>query len=200
MASESAINGTFVPQNSYGSIEQSGYTAPAYSSSNPSAPSQSNNSAADIPKDEVGWYFVEQYYTTLSRSPEKVYVCEGLTTSVREGHSLTSYSSSTTSAHNSFPATRPRRSRSVWDNGYVFFLLESAQDCRGTEPANRPSTSASRSLTSPSQKFASPMSIRKPRTTTLSSRSSARFPTSQPPTRSSPRLSSSPLRPTATLS
>ncbi|KAI4754156.1 hypothetical protein E4T52_13704 [Aureobasidium sp. EXF-3400] len=74
MASESAINGTFVPQNSYGSIEQSGYTAPAYSSSNPSAPSQSNNSAADIPKDEVGWYFVEQYYTTLSRSPEKVYL------------------------------------------------------------------------------------------------------------------------------
>ncbi|KAH0016042.1 NTF2-like protein, partial [Aureobasidium melanogenum] len=29
---------------------------------------------ADIPKDEVGWYFVEQYYTTLSRSPEKVYL------------------------------------------------------------------------------------------------------------------------------
>lgn len=127
MASESAINGTFVPQNSYGSIEQSGYTAPSYSSSNPSAPSQTNNSAADIPKDEVGWYFVEQYYTTLSRSPEKVYVCEELNTSVREGHSLTGYSSSTTSAHNSFPVTRPRRSRSVWDNGYVFFLLESAQ-------------------------------------------------------------------------
>lgn len=71
MASESAMNGTFVPQNGYGSIDQSGYTAPAYPSS---APSQSNNSAADIPKDEVGWYFVEQYYTTLSRSPEKVYL------------------------------------------------------------------------------------------------------------------------------
>lgn len=25
-------------------------------------------------KDEVGWYFVEQYYTTMSRSPEKVHV------------------------------------------------------------------------------------------------------------------------------
>ena len=74
MASESAINGTFVPQNGYGSIEQTGYAAANYPSSNPSAPSQSNNSAADIPKDEVGWYFVEQYYTTLSRSPEKVYV------------------------------------------------------------------------------------------------------------------------------
>lgn len=29
---------------------------------------------ADIPKDEVGWYFVEQYYTTLSRSPEKLHL------------------------------------------------------------------------------------------------------------------------------
>ncbi|KAL2031474.1 hypothetical protein VTO58DRAFT_106825 [Aureobasidium pullulans] len=74
MASESAINGNFVPQNGYGSIEQTGYAAANYPSSNPSAPSQSNNSAADIPKDEVGWYFVEQYYTTLSRSPEKVYL------------------------------------------------------------------------------------------------------------------------------
>jgi hypothetical protein len=26
-------------------------------------------------KDEVGWYFVEQYYTTLSKSPEKLHVC-----------------------------------------------------------------------------------------------------------------------------
>jgi hypothetical protein len=30
--------------------------------------------AAEIPKDEVGWYFVEQYYTTLSKSPERLYV------------------------------------------------------------------------------------------------------------------------------
>lgn len=83
MASESAINGTFVPQNGYPSIEQSGYTAPSYSSS--SAPAQSNNSAADIPKDEVGWYFVEQYYTTLSRSPEKIYVRQRPTKHIREG-------------------------------------------------------------------------------------------------------------------
>jgi hypothetical protein len=27
-----------------------------------------------VSKDEVGWYFVEQYYTTLSRSPEKLHV------------------------------------------------------------------------------------------------------------------------------
>ncbi|KAK5715648.1 hypothetical protein LTR15_010294 [Elasticomyces elasticus] len=34
----------------------------------------SSNPQPDIPKDEVGWYFVEQYYTTLSRSPEKLYL------------------------------------------------------------------------------------------------------------------------------
>ena len=198
MASESAINGTFVPQNGYSSIEQSGYTAPSYPSS--SAPAQSNNSAADIPKDEVGWYFVEQYYTTLSRSPEKIYVCQPPIKRIREGPSLTGCSSSTTSAHNSSLATRPRRSKSAWDNGYVFYLLDRALDCRGTNPANRPSTSASRSLTFPSARFASPMSIRRPLMTTSSSRSSARFPTSRPPTRSSPRLSSLPLKPTATSS
>lgn len=33
-----------------------------------------NGGNGDIPKDEVGWYFVEQYYTTLSKSPEKLYV------------------------------------------------------------------------------------------------------------------------------
>lgn len=125
MASESAINGNFVPQNGYGSIE-SGYTAPSYNSS--SVPAQSNNSAADIPKDEVGWYFVEQYYTTLSRSPEKIYVCQESTKSIRKGLSLTGYSSSTTSAHNSSLATRPRRSKSALDNGYVSHLLHCAKD------------------------------------------------------------------------
>lgn len=29
---------------------------------------------SEIPKDEVGWYFVEQYYTTLSRTPEKLHL------------------------------------------------------------------------------------------------------------------------------
>ncbi|RJE26057.1 hypothetical protein PHISCL_01582 [Aspergillus sclerotialis] len=29
---------------------------------------------SDIPKDEVGWYFVEQYYTTMSRNPEKLHL------------------------------------------------------------------------------------------------------------------------------
>lgn len=32
------------------------------------------NQQSDIPKDEVGWYFVEQYYKTLSRTPERLYL------------------------------------------------------------------------------------------------------------------------------
>jgi hypothetical protein len=67
-------------------------------------------------------------------------------------------------------------------------------------PVNSPSTSASRSLTSPSARSASPTSIPRPLMTTLSSRSLARSPTSRPLIRSSPKLSFSLLRPTATLS
>ncbi|KAK5654098.1 hypothetical protein OQA88_7529 [Cercophora sp. LCS_1] len=31
----------------------------------------------DLAKDEVGWYFVEQYYTTLGKSPEKIHLFYG---------------------------------------------------------------------------------------------------------------------------
>lgn len=29
---------------------------------------------AEIPKDQVAWYFVEQYYTTMSKNPDKLHV------------------------------------------------------------------------------------------------------------------------------
>lgn len=49
-----------------------------YSSTATSTTATTNGTSAatgtEIPKDEVGWYFVEQYYTTLSRSPEKLFV------------------------------------------------------------------------------------------------------------------------------
>ena len=38
--------------------------------------------ASEIPKDEVGWYFVEQYYTTLSKSPDRLYVSRMLPSSL----------------------------------------------------------------------------------------------------------------------
>ena len=79
------VNGNYAPHQGYGSLEQS--NAYAYSSNitagapQPSVPAPappstagSTTSQSAPSKDEVGWYFVEQYYTTLSRNPEKVYL------------------------------------------------------------------------------------------------------------------------------
>lgn len=87
MATESSINGNYAPHQGYGSLDQShaGYASatptsqaayPHAAAPTTGAPTtqSSASSASDIPKDEVGWYFVEQYYTTLSRSPEKLFV------------------------------------------------------------------------------------------------------------------------------
>ncbi|KAF1353609.1 hypothetical protein BDV97DRAFT_118782 [Delphinella strobiligena] len=81
MASENNVNGNYAPHQGYGSLDQNpaGYTSSkpdgvSYSHAAPSSAATANASASDIPKDEVGWYFVEQYYTTLSRSPEKLFL------------------------------------------------------------------------------------------------------------------------------
>ena len=84
MAAEvsSMPNGSYVPQHGFDQQQANN----AYASQNYNqAPAASSNSAStstaqpEIPKDEVGWYFVEQYYTTLSRTPEKLYVsCDSI--------------------------------------------------------------------------------------------------------------------------
>lgn len=48
-----------------GSFDQPAVTA---------GPADTSASGNNLSKDEVGWYFVEQYYTTLSKSPEKLHV------------------------------------------------------------------------------------------------------------------------------
>ncbi|KAG5987190.1 hypothetical protein E4U43_005190 [Claviceps pusilla] len=58
-----ATNGNFVQQEQYKNGEQATYAG---------ADSGATNS--NLSKDEVGWYFVEQYYTTLSKSPEKLHL------------------------------------------------------------------------------------------------------------------------------
>jgi len=81
------ING-YAPHQGYGGIDQqqqnnhSAYnqniatSQAAFSQPPPatSTPGTTGSSQPEISKDEVGWYFVEQYYTTLSRSPEKLYL------------------------------------------------------------------------------------------------------------------------------
>ena len=84
MAAEvsSMPNGSYAPQHGFDQQQANN----AYASQNYNqAPAASSNSAStatpqpEIPKDEVGWYFVEQYYTTLSRTPEKLYVsCDSI--------------------------------------------------------------------------------------------------------------------------
>jgi hypothetical protein len=84
------VNGNYAHHqaHAYGALDNN-YVAAGTNSTLPSAGSYSappantnpagNNNAAEIPKDEVGWYFVEQYYTTLSRTPDKLFVCPLLT-------------------------------------------------------------------------------------------------------------------------
>lgn len=63
-----ATNGSFIhPEQSKAVTDQSSVgTNEAIDTS-----SANNN---DLSKDEVGWYFVEQYYTTLSKSPDRIHV------------------------------------------------------------------------------------------------------------------------------
>jgi hypothetical protein len=82
-AAELPVNGNY-PQQGY---DATAYTAAATSAAPSYAGSQQNTqtpsaAAAEIPKDEVGWYFVEQYYTTLSRSPDRLYVSSSPCTSI----------------------------------------------------------------------------------------------------------------------
>jgi hypothetical protein len=64
-----ATNGSFSQQDQYKSTTEQ-YPA----TSGPTESSTGSASGNDLSKDEVGWYFVEQYYTTLSKSPEKLHV------------------------------------------------------------------------------------------------------------------------------
>ncbi len=54
------------------STSQATVTHPPPASSTPAA--ATTESKPDVSKDEVGWAFVEQYYTTLSRSPDKLHL------------------------------------------------------------------------------------------------------------------------------
>ena len=76
MASDAAlpVNGIYGGQ--YDSPAE--LPAPTPSASHaPSASQSTTTSAAAAPKadpQEIGWYFVEQYYTTLSKNPERIHL------------------------------------------------------------------------------------------------------------------------------
>lgn len=58
-----ASNGNFVQQEQYKNVGQAAY-----------ADADPNTADRSLSKEQVGWFFVEQYYTTLSRQPEKLHV------------------------------------------------------------------------------------------------------------------------------
>jgi hypothetical protein len=74
-----------VPVNGYGHSNAGSYTGDAYrhqttasaTSSQAGAPVAGSSSSqnSDISKEQVAWYFVESYYTTMSQTPEKLHVC-----------------------------------------------------------------------------------------------------------------------------
>lgn len=108
-----ATNGTFAHQEQYkGSADT--YTA------NPASidPANAAGASNDLSKDEVGWYFVEQYYTTLSKFPEKLHV-SSLYGRKTVGLWLMLHSSSTASGPSSLAVSRPRLPTSPSDARYV---------------------------------------------------------------------------------
>jgi hypothetical protein len=94
MATESVsnpVNGNGGMHQPYGFVEQPSQASVSTSGSlatggvgddnagitNPGEPATASTNEGGnggVPKDEVGWYFVEQYYTTLSKTPEKLHV------------------------------------------------------------------------------------------------------------------------------
>jgi hypothetical protein len=102
--SSGPVNGNYGSQayeNSY-ATGASNFTPSQQPTAQPAQP------ASEIAKDEVGWYFVEQYYTTLSKSADRLFVSELCLSCERRP--LTCRSSSTTSARSTSRASRRRRS------------------------------------------------------------------------------------------
>lgn len=75
------INGNYPAQHgypeSYNHASVTMNTAASFQpaqSSTPTTATPTDQQKNDISKDEVGWYFVEQYYTTMSRNPDKLHL------------------------------------------------------------------------------------------------------------------------------
>ena len=78
MAAESiapAVNGNYGAHQVYAGGDTAGHAGAHAPINGPAAPSSTTTtSESNLSKDEVGWYFVEQYYTTLSKNPERLHV------------------------------------------------------------------------------------------------------------------------------
>jgi len=64
---ESFNNHVHVPMNTAANFQP-------VQSSTPTTATPTDQQKNEISKDEVGWFFVEQYYTTMSRNPDKLHL------------------------------------------------------------------------------------------------------------------------------
>lgn len=77
---QATVNGTYAAHHAYPSEPYSNHAVVNntnnYQQPQSSAPANppANEQKNEISKDEVGWFFVEQYYTTMSRSPKKLHL------------------------------------------------------------------------------------------------------------------------------
>lgn len=109
-------------------------TASAPNTSEPIAPSEASKAPS---KDEVGWYFVESYYTTLSKNPETLYVRTRTMQGCEIHYSLQVLSCTITNVPNLCLVSKRRKLMYPLGSGYAFLFA------RGKMTANfisRPST------------------------------------------------------------
>lgn len=66
------VNGSYAPQGYDANYATANSNTAASYGNTQAAPSQPAAASSEIPKEEVAWYFVEQYYTTLSKSPDRL--------------------------------------------------------------------------------------------------------------------------------
>ena len=137
-----AVNGNYGAQYPYGQAESfvpppslnasNGNTTAGIPGEDAAATTVPNSSestgAADAhkapSKDEVGWYFVESYYTTLSKNPETLYVSIRTIQECQVICSSQIFSYTTTSGLSSFRESKRKRLTSRWASGYASLFAE----------------------------------------------------------------------------
>ena len=92
----------------------------AVSGATSSEPTGTGEASKAPSKDEVGWYFVESYYTTLSKNPETLYVRERTIQEHGFVYSSQSFSCTIINGPNSFLASKRRKLTFQWASGYTF--------------------------------------------------------------------------------
>ena len=123
-----ATTGNFTQQDQYKATSEQPQVVPTTASDASTAGATTSNS--NLSKDEVGWYFVEQYYTTLSKSPEKLHVRNLPLISCCDTNPFSS--SSTASARNLSTVSRQKLPTSPLADRYVH-TLHAHKPCKAVQ-------------------------------------------------------------------